>query len=993
MSIESSLAGRMTIKDNISSEETFVPSLLPWVVAACGLVIYLVTLNHWVSLNSLLPVSKVSGWLWQPELTAPVYWLLTLPFHVLPKNVIPLALNLFSAVCAVLTLALLARSVSLLPHDRTAQQRMREKSAYALLSIRSAWLPPVLAVIVCGLQLSFWENATSASGDMLDLLMFAYVVRCVLEFRVEGRDSWLLRAAFVYGAAMTNNWAMLAFFPIWLVALIWVRGVSFFDGRFLARMFLCGSTGLLFYLLLPLTISLSGRVEASVWQILKLNLATQKAYLGQLIFNKSALFQGERPLWVLGLPSLLPVLAMAIRWPSYFGDISKLGMSLATWMFHVLHAAFLLLCFWVALDPQFSPRHYQPAFSSYGILLLPFYFLGALSVGYYSGYFLLVFGVKPVGRSKFAPVSPPIISNTVLACVWLLLIAAPVLLAWRNLPQIRLTNGPMLRQYATLLAASLPSKGAVVLSDDPARLMLLQSAIVQTGENKDPILLDTGALKLPDYYAHLKKLYTDRWQISLPKDIKELADGDVQFVLSKLAQTNTLFYLHPSFGYYFEVFYPQARGLVYQLHQYSTNTPSLILPSAEAITNNETFWSQIDEPVLKPLLQAATAAHSVAQEGVRPGLKEKLLGPQELNRDVAALTRFYSQSLDFWGVQMQRSGRLAEAAEHFRRAVDLYPDNVVAEVNLEFNKSLKTGHKAAVHVSKAAEDQFKKFRTWDAVMKENGPFDEPSLCYQQGRVFFEGGNYMQAAQEFLRVKELAPQTVAARLGLVEGYLLRHRLDDALAEIAQIRAQQPALELTRTNETELLVAETAAYLSKNDLPAAEASVKQALRKFPNDPDILGAATKVFMNFQYYTNALEVIDQNLKVSPDDPTVLFNKGCACLQLKSFDQAVDSLTRIVNMGTNNSVELYELAIFVRARAYLGASQLEKAQEGFETLHKAHPAAFQPFYGLGEVAYARQDTNTAIHNYQLALAATPTNSIEANAIIVRLKELRQGTF
>jgi tetratricopeptide (TPR) repeat protein len=993
MSIESSLAGRMTIKENISSEEAFVPSLLPWVVAACGLVVYLVTLNHWVSLNSLLPVSKVSGWLWQPELTAPVYWLLTLPFHVLPKTLIPLALNLFSTFCAVLTLAQLARSVSLLPHDRTAQQRMREKSAYALLSIRTSWLPPVLAVIVCGLQLTFWENATVASGDMLDLLMFAYVVRCLLEFRVDGKDSWLFRAAVVYGAAMTNNWAMLAFFPVWLVALIWVRGVSFFDGRFLARMFLCGSAGLLFYLLLPLTISLSGQVNASVWQILKVNLATQKTYLSQLIFNKSSLFQGERPLWVLGLPSLLPVLAMAIRWPSYFGDISKLGMSLATWMFHVLHAAFLVVCFWVSLDPQFSPRNYQPAFSSYGILLLPFYFLGALSVGYYSGYFLLVFGEKPVGRSRFAPVSPPIVTNAVLACVWFLLIAAPVLLVWRNLPQIRITNGPMLRQYATLLAAKLPPKGAVVLSDDPARLMLLQSAIVQTGGSKDPLLLDTSSLKVPDYYKHLKKVYPDKWQISLSSEVKELGDSDVLFVLSKLAQTNTLFYLHPSFGYYFEVFYPEAHGLLYQLRQYSTNTPLLLLPTPESITDNETFWSQIDEPVLKPLLDAAMITRPDEREGVRHGLKEKLLGPKELNRDVAALTRFYSQSLDFWGVQMQRVGRLPEAAEHFQRAVDLYPDNVVAGVNLEFNKTLKTGHKTAVRVSKAVEDQFKKFRTWDAVMKENGPFDEPSLCYQQGRVFFEGGNYMQAAQEFLRVKELAPQTVAARLGLVEGYLLRHRLDDALAEIAEIRAQEPSLELTRTNQTELLVAETAAHLSKNDLPGGQASVNKALQRFPNDPDMLGAATKVFMNFQYYTNALEVIDQHLKVTPDDPTVLFNKGCACLQLKAYDQAIDSLTRIVDMGTNNSVELYELAVFVRARAYLGDNQLDKAQAGFEGLHKAHPAAFQPFYGLGEVAYARQDTNSAIHNYQLALAATPTNSIEANAISVRLKELRQGKF
>ena len=147
----------------------------------------------------------------------------------------------------------------------------------------------------------------------------------------------------------------------------------------------------------------------------------------------------------------------------------------------------------------------------------------------------------------------------------------------------------------------------------------------------------------------------------------------------------------------------------------------------------------------------------------------------------------------------------------------------------------------------------------------------------------------------------------------------------------------------------------------------------------------------MNFHYYSNALDYITAHLKLAPDDPTVLFNGGCAYLQLKEFDRAIDSLSRIVTMGTNNPAELYELALFVRARAYLGGDQLDKAQQDFETLQKAHPAAFQPYYGLGEVAYQRQDTNNAVRNYKLALANTPANSVEATAILARLKVLSPG--
>ncbi|MCX6912147.1 MAG: hypothetical protein NT167_03665, partial [Verrucomicrobia bacterium] len=105
----------MTMEHEVSPEKKFVPVFLPWLVAAGALAVYLVTLNSWVSLSSLPQVARASGWTWQPELAGPLLWLLTYPFRWLPVRMIPLALNLFTAVCAALSLALLARSVALLP--------------------------------------------------------------------------------------------------------------------------------------------------------------------------------------------------------------------------------------------------------------------------------------------------------------------------------------------------------------------------------------------------------------------------------------------------------------------------------------------------------------------------------------------------------------------------------------------------------------------------------------------------------------------------------------------------------------------------------------------------------------------------------------------------------------------------------------------------------------------------------------------------------------
>ena len=158
---------------------------LPWLVGAGGLLVYLLTLNRWVPLNGLGMVARVSGWAWQPALSQPLTWAVLYPFRWLPHGWIPLALNLFTAICAGLVLVLLARSVALLPHDVTRDNPVRPVSEVSILSTPTAWIPPVLAAMVCGLELSFWVHATAVTGAMIDLLLFAYIIRCLLEYRID----------------------------------------------------------------------------------------------------------------------------------------------------------------------------------------------------------------------------------------------------------------------------------------------------------------------------------------------------------------------------------------------------------------------------------------------------------------------------------------------------------------------------------------------------------------------------------------------------------------------------------------------------------------------------------------------------------------------------------------------------------------------------------------------------------------------------------------
>ena len=117
----------------------FVQRRLPWVIAGAIMVVYLVTLSTSATFGGLGMLAQVAGWEWRPSINAPLHVLVTLPIRWLPAGMQLTALNFLTALFAAATVGLLARSVALLPHDRTRDQRAFERSDYSLLSIRAAW--------------------------------------------------------------------------------------------------------------------------------------------------------------------------------------------------------------------------------------------------------------------------------------------------------------------------------------------------------------------------------------------------------------------------------------------------------------------------------------------------------------------------------------------------------------------------------------------------------------------------------------------------------------------------------------------------------------------------------------------------------------------------------------------------------------------------------------------------------------------------------------
>jgi tetratricopeptide (TPR) repeat protein len=968
----------MAMETQTDPRKNFVPRLLPWLLAAAMLAVYCLTLNRWVSLFNLPSVARISGWVWQPEVLNPVAFLVTYPLRWLPAAAVPLALNLFSALCAALTLGLLARSVALLPQDRTEAQRKREGSDFSFLTICSAWLPPLLAVLVCGLQLTFWERATNWTGEMFDLLLFAIVIWSLLEYRLGEREWRLYLAALVFGAGMADDWGLAGFLPLFLMAIIWLRGLAFFNLRFLMRMLWSGLAGLSFYLVLPLLAVISHKMPFTFWQYLKVNLS-QAYVVFQTYFAFGLHPQTYLETLSLLLAYLMPLLMLAIRWKSSFGDRSRIGMALASLMFHLLHGLFLAGCVWLVFDPPFSPRH-----KGFG---LPIYYLIALSAGYYSGYFLLIFGKKIITRRGHQAEPLQWLDRYVVTGVWLLAVATVAGLAYRNTPQIRDTNGDTFRRYTSLVEEKLPAKGGYLLSDDPLQLSLVESALVRDGRARDFVPLESQSLVVPAYHRFLHQKFPQRWpEIVSATQTNTLNPVGLIQVLSILSRTNDLYYLHPSFGYYFEQFYLEPHGLIYKMVPLPADTLLPPLPDQNQIAENEAFWAQAGSEAFAPIERAVAPPDPNAPQSWGEKCLDKFHVPREPNPMAAVAGLFYSRSLDFWGVELQRAGELEKAAARFDAALKLNPDNLVAQINLKFNQTLRAGGTAPVDLSKTTSDQFGKYGTWSGVLDANGPFDEPSFCFENGVILAEDNNYFrQAVASFDRVRQLVPDNLPARLWLGRIYLMAQLPDRVLDVLRDPLAHPEKFSLVVTNETQLNVLAAAAWLQKTNYARGAQLLETEIARHPDNDNLLASAAQAFVVRGLFTNALGVIDRKLESTPDDPAWLYARGYVSIQDKNYAAATAAFSRVLEIQTNN-----DNALFNRAIANLDSDHLDAARADYLRLQQTFSNSFQVAYGLGEIAWRQHETNEAVRNYQIYLANANTNSGEARTVLERLRELKK---
>jgi tetratricopeptide (TPR) repeat protein len=913
-------------------------------------------------------------------LQQPVLFLLTWPLRLLPAGWIPVGLNVLAAACASVTLGLLARSVALLPQESLPErQSVPANDQPRSPAFRSAWMPVVLAALALGLQLTFWENATTSPGEMVDLLLFAAVVWCVLEYRSDPRLYWLDRASFICGVALANSWAIAAFLPLVAAALIWSTRLRFFnvrflqhieasawkkaipalasDGRFFLRMALFGLAGLSLILLLPLLSGLSPDSPRSFWQALE-EVARSYTVILHLL---ARVFRAHKEVtFVLGAVVLAPLLVMSVAWRLFPARQEKNRFDPVFLIYWASHAFLLVLCLSITFDPPFSPRGLS---TRLGVPLpfLPLCFLNALSLGYYSSFILRLSTRYASRRRVLLRALRWTAPKLAYALMGLMLIG----LLGMNLPAVRVANGRQLEQYAGFIAGSLPPEGAVVFSADSTRLELLQAALDRQGKAGRYVAVDANAIPSERYRAWLKRTYPKHWtQEAVPPISGALAGpgtsdslldmAGVLRLMAELARSNRVCWLEANYGPLTELFYLQPRGLIYELKPYAPDAFSGPALAATELPELETFWKRVIEAGVDPVAKLLRDAEKPA-----PGLAASLMKQAHLTRQLPGIIRnvahWYSGALNGWGVLLQRQDQPQAATPCFAKAVDLNPDNLPARVNLKCNTNRLAGKELTLASPESLKEQLEKYRgNWAQVLAADGPLDDPTYCYWLSVVCAQNNLRRLAGQELERAHALAPNEFYPRLDLARLETACGMPDRALAMVAETRAVPKLQSLDPKLRVELDFAEARAWLAKTNEAKAEQILLSLLDVDPADSAMRDRVKMAFVAIGSYTNVLRMTDQELQLSPDNVQALVQKGLLCMRLGDFSNAIPLFSRALTLTNSYPVWLW------RANAHVQIGELDEATDAYQQALRAFPASSDPYDGLAEVAWRRGDTNSA---------------------------------
>ena len=496
------------------------------------------------------------------------------------------------------------------------------------------------------------------------------------------------------------------------------------------------------------------------------------------------------------------------------------------------------------------------------------------------------------------------------------------------------------------------------MTEDLLAHALLQ-AHLRRREGADHLLVNTRLAPQRDYRRHLAATYGASWpELKVLAEAESNVGGTFLMLVNRAAAARRAYYGNLAMNFITELHALRPDGALLRLEPYG---PGVVTPpplTAEEQAAQKAFWEQAG-----PFLGRVRAARTA---GVPAG-------------EVAAV--FWSRHANTAGVYFQRAGQHEAAGSLFRAAVDLFPDNAAAGVNLAVNSALQAGKPLTPDLAKPIASF-----PLGMLLESFGPVDEPGVMRALGNGTLRLAEPLARASAiaFSRLLEFEPNDLSARVGFAEAYLSAAEPVLALKTVAEART----LAATQSAEPDLLArltrVEALARFARGERAEVEELLLAAVRGQPADRTLLGLLVDLYVDTGRPTEAIPHLEARLREQPDDDQLLERLGFVQLKAGLHEPAAATLTRVLRRRPDSpGIRLN------RATSYLQAGKLKEAREDYEYMLRKNPDAGQPRLGLAELAELEGKTDEAVRQLESTLeTVTPGSDIHQalTAKIARLK-------
>ncbi|GLQ82808.1 peptide transporter [Mesorhizobium huakuii] len=302
------------------------------------------------------------------------------------------------------------------------------------------------------------------------------------------------------------------------------------------------------------------------------------------------------------------------------------------------------------------------------------------------------------------------------------------------------------------------------------------------------------------------------------------------------------------------------------------------------------------------------------------------------------------------GVKARQVQHFDEAADLFRRALALKPDNADALVQLGFSELGRNN-------LPAARDAFSRALSLAPIYLD--------ASFGMAEVEFRSGNLDAALPLAEKVAQAEPGNADAAT-LVENIRKARQAAGGKAKPAPA-ATSKASPRRRPDPVAGLMEQGKRLRAAGNLPEAEMAYRRALKLAPKNSDILVALGMIVGSGQRYDEAGHFFDQALAVEPG----LLDARLGRIRLAIWQGDVPRARVLVDdvlATAPNNVE----ALNLDARISLLEADHARAEQSFERVLAIDPRNAEALAGIGDVRRARGDDDGARQAYRQALAIEP---------------------